>query len=293
MSAVARGTARISDAIGRDERGAAFARSAAILALEGFAVPFGWEQARAEMIDGTREIGEAIVGVTGERRGLAHLRRSRTGGHDLHVDPVTKVPYNKLGLRDRAELSAVDYKLADMRLAQLMLEPVRGLYDLDHLQRLHRHLHADLYPWAGEYRSGNFSRVIPSEPGWKARFAPVEQIVDVAAAMGEDLGIWNTLNGLGHAEFLARLTAIYIKLNYMHPFVKGNGRTVAALLSQLAHEARYELRFQDVEAIAWNRATAYTMPRVAYAPGSPKPPRDNKPIHEIFARIAVPMGSLD
>lgn len=293
MSAVARGVARISEVIGRDERDAAFARSAAILALEGLAAPPGWEQVRAEMIDGTREIGEAIFGVTGERRGLSHLRRQGAGGADPHVDPVTKVPYNKLGLRDRAELGAADYRLADMRLAQLMLEPIRGLYDLDHLQRLHRHIHADLHPWAGEYRTGNFSRGIPSEPGWKARFAPVEQIVDVAAAMGEDLGIWNTLNGLGHPEFLARLTAIYIKLNYMHPFVKGNGRAIAAMLSQLAHEARYELRFEDVEAVAWSRATAYTMARVAYAPGLPKPPRDNRPIHEIFARIAVPMGNLD
>ena len=293
MTADSRAVARDAAATSPDERRVAFARSAAILALEGLQAPPGWAGFRAEVIDGTRTIGDAIVAVTGERRGLPDLPRPRAVGIDRYVDPVTKVSYNKLGLRRRSELAAADYRMSDVRLMQLMLEPIRGLYDLDHLERLHRHVFGDLYDWAGEYRAINFSRTLNAEPGWRARFAPVAEIPAVVAAVRHDLGIWNTLKGLVHADFLARLTAIYIKLNYVHPFLKGNGRAIAAMLSQLTHEARYALRFEDVEPEVWSRATAYSMPRIGLAADAPKLMRDDSLIRDVFARIAVPMGDLD
>ena len=293
MTAELRSDARKSMSGTADERRAAFARSAAILALEGLQMPEGWADYRASVVAGERTIGQAIVAVTGERRGLPDLPRPRAVGIDRYLDPITKVPYNKLGLRRRSELVAADYRMTDVRLMQAMLHPIRGLYDLEHLQRFHRHLYGDLYDWAGELRTIAFSRTLNGEPGWKARFAPVEDIPAMASAVREELGIWNTLNGLAHADFLARLCSIYIKLNGMHPFLKGNGRAIAALLTQLAHDARYELRFEGVDPEAWSRATAYTMQRVGNAPDAPKLARDLSLIEAVFARIAVPKGSLD
>ena len=275
------------------ERRAAFARSAAILALEGLEMPAGWAEFRDQVIEGARSIGDAIVAVTGERRGLPDQPRPRAVGIERYVDPVTKVSYNKLGLRRRSELAAADYRMTDVRLMQLTLEPIRGRYDLDHLERLHRHIYADLYDWAGEYRSIDFSRTLNGEPGWKARFAPVDDIPAVAVSVRQDLGIWNTLNGLALPDFLARLTSIYVKLNYMHPFLKGNGRAIAGLLSQLAHEARYALRFEQVEPEVWSRATAYSMPRIGTDAEARRIDRDDTLIREVFARIAVPLGDLD
>lgn len=293
MTAEMRAAARVPPSTTPDERRAAFVRSAAILALDGLPTPAGWDDVRAEVIAGTRSIGEAIVAVTGERRGLPDLPHPRAVGLDRYVDPVTKVPYNRLGLRRRSEIVAADYKMTDIRLVQLLLDPVRGLYDLDHLERMHRHIYADLYDWAGEFRDINFSRTLNGEPGWKARFAPLEEIPAVAASVRQDLGIWNTLNGLSHADFIARLTSIYVKLNYMHPFLKGNGRAIAALLTQLALEARYALRFELVEPQAWSRATAYSMPRVGNTPDAPKLTRDLTLIRDVFVRIAQPLGGLD
>ena len=183
--------------------------------------------------------------------------------------------------------------MTDIRLVQLLLDPVRGLYDLDHLERMHRHIYSDLYDWAGEFRDINFSRTLNGEPGWKARFAPLEEIPAVVASVRQDLGIWNTLNGLSHPDFIARLTSIYVKLNYMHPFLKGNGRAIAALLTQLALEARYALHFELVEPQAWSRATAYSMPRIANTPEAPRLTRDLTLIRDVFMRIAQPLGGLD
>lgn len=292
-TADSRAPARTAGPTTREQRRFAFARSGAILALEGAQMPPGWEPVRDAVIEGSRTLGDAIVSITGERRGLPDLPRPRAVGIDRYIDPVTKVAYNKLGLRRRSELAAVDYRMTDVRLAQSMLEPVRGRYDLDHLERLHRQIFGDLYDWAGEYRRIDFSRVLNAEPGWKARFAPVNEIAVVAAAMRSQLGVWNTLNGLAPADLLARLTAFYIQLNYMHPFLKGNGRAIAALLSQLAHEARYALRFENVEPEVWSRATAYSMPRVGSGADAPQLARDESLIHGVFARIVVPLRDLD
>lgn len=293
MTAESRSAARAAPFTTPNERRKAFDRSTAILALEGLEAPAGWDEVRAEVVAGTRSIGEAIVAVTGERRGLPDQPRPRAVGIDRYIDPVTKIAYNRFGLRRRSELAAADYKITDVRMAQLLLDPMRGRYDLEHLERLHRHIYADLYDWAGELRTINFSRGLNAEPGWKARFAPVEEIATMAGSVRHDLGIWNTLNGLAHADFLVRLTSVYVKLNYMHPFLKGNGRAIAALLTQLAHEARYALHFERVEPEVWSRATAYSMPRVGNGPDSPKLMRDLTLIRDVFVRIAVPMGDLD
>lgn len=266
----------------------AHARAAAILGLESLRAPAGWDAVRTALIDGTLTPAAALVAVTGERRGLPDVPRPRASGLDRYVDPVTRVSYNKLGLRRPGEVAAVDYKLAELRLAQLMLAPLRGRCDLEHLERVHRHLFSDLYDWAGEHRTINFSRGLHTEPEWKARFAPVEQIVQVAASVRHDLGIWNTLNGLAPAELRARLAAIYIKLNYMHPFLKGNSRAIAAMISLLAHEAHYELRFDSVDPLDWSRASAYSMPRFGNGPDATNLPRNTTLIEAVFERITVP-----
>ena len=108
MTAETRAAARVPPSTTPDERRAAFVRSAAILALEGLPSPAGWDDVRAEIVAGTRSIGEAIVAVTGERRGLPDLPHPRAVGLDRYVDPVTKVPYNRLGLRRRSEIVAAD-----------------------------------------------------------------------------------------------------------------------------------------------------------------------------------------
>ena len=201
MTADSRAFARDAAPTPPDERRVAFARSAAILALEGLQPPSGWAEFRAGVIDGSCTLGQAIVAITGERRGLPDVPRPSAVGIERYVDPVTKVSYNKLGLRRRSELAAADYKMCDVRLMQLMLEPIRGLYDLDHLERLHRHVFTDLYDWAGEYRTINFSRTLNAEPGWRARFASVDEISAVVASVRQDLGIWNTLKGLALSTF--------------------------------------------------------------------------------------------
>ena len=65
--------------------------------------------------------------------------------------------------------------------------------------------------------------------------------------------------------------------NHIHPFPEGNGRSTQTLLSQLAREAGYELRFANIDKRSWVREPLLTRPA------------DAKPIRAAFKAIVVPL----
>jgi cell filamentation protein len=202
-----------------------------------------------------------------------------------YVDAVTGTPRNKLGVTDNAELAKVEYIVTDLRIAQLRMEPIKGAFDLDHLRKIHRHIFQDIYDWAGKERTLNFSKGDPNHPGWKSVFAPKEQIALIGELIAKDLKDWNYLKGTDQPEFVQKLAATYVKLNYMHPFPEGNGRATQTFLSQLATDAGYRLDFSQVSATQWNRAAARSMPQVNVREPALQRPHDVTLIHEVFQRV--------
>jgi cell filamentation protein len=97
---------------------------------------------------------------------------------------------------------------------------------LDLIQRIHKEMFGDIYPWAGKWRTVTLSRggVTWSLPryGWEPVFAEFERDV---------LALTPFLNADDRAvcEFVAKLMGEYIAL---HPFREGNGRS-AFILSDL------------------------------------------------------------
>lgn len=205
-----------------------------------------------------------------------------------YADSATGVPHNKLAITDRAELAKVEYAITAVRIAQLQLRPIDGNFDLDHLRRVHKHVFQDVYDWAGKERTLNFSKVDPAEPWWKSVFARHEQIPAIAQSLAEDLKAWNHLKGLGQAEFLTKLAAVYVKVNHMHPFPEGNGRSTQAFLSQLALQAGYTLDFAKIGAEDWNTAAARSMPQVNGREPAMKRQEDVRLIQRIFQQIVAP-----
>lgn len=178
-----------------------------------------------------------------------------------YVDPATGVHYNKLGIEDRQELRQAEYMITTLRALQLMEQPVTGRYDLAHLRQVHEHLFQDVYEWAGKVRTLNFTKVDPVDRTWTSPFAPHDKIEAIAVSIASDLQSWDYLRGLSKTDFTAGIVAVYVKLNYMHPFPEGNGRSTQLLLSQLAREAGYDLDFARVSPRDWNQAAARSMPQ--------------------------------
>ncbi|MBW8832652.1 MAG: Fic family protein [Burkholderiales bacterium] len=210
-----------------------------------------------------------------------------------YVDLATGTHHNKLGITDRAQLREVEYRVTDVRIAELRLQPIEGNFDLDHLRKIHRHIFGDLYEWAGKERTRNFSKPDPLEPWWKSVFARHEHIPLIAGVVADDLREWKNLKGLGSDDFATKLAAIYIKVNHMHPFPEGNGRSTQTYMSQLAREAGYSLAFDKLDPKLWNAAAARSMPQVSVSDPAVKRPQNPAYIREVFRQIVSPMRQRD
>jgi cell filamentation protein len=205
-----------------------------------------------------------------------------------YVDATTGVAYNKLGITDRKQLAAAEYRLTNLRGAELAASPAVGRFDLDHLRGIHRHLFQDVYEWAGRERTVNFSKRDVAERWWKSVFAGHELIPVIADSVNRDLVAWDFLKGLTPPDFVNKLTATYIKLNHMHPFPEGNGRSTQLFIKQLAGAAGYNIDYQKVDQKTWNVAAARSMPQTHFNDPTAQRAEDPRLIHAVFERIAAP-----
>ncbi len=206
-----------------------------------------------------------------------------------YIDETTGTHFNKLGIRNRDDLHQVEYAVTDLRIAELMVKPISGRFDLDHLKQVHVHIFQDLYEWAGKERTLNFSKRDALDPNWTSPFAPADKIREIADAVSRDLKSWDNLKGLNQSDFTAGITTVYVKLNYMHPFPEGNGRSTQTLLTQLAREAGYDLNYANVDKDQWNHAAGRSMPQRNVKDPSYWRKSDTGPIQETFKRIVEPL----
>ena len=156
---------------------------------------------------------------------------------DPYVYPGTEVLRNSIGLQDARELADREAKASTLRLAQLAAVRLDGDYDLPHLQRFHRFVFQDIYPWAGELRS-----VPLAKPG--SMFALPEHIERYSEHVFFQLANEQRLRGLPRDQFALRLSHYYSEINAVHPFREGNGRAERAFLRQLAIDAGHSLAWE-------------------------------------------------
>jgi fido (protein-threonine AMPylation protein) len=78
---------------------------------------------------------------------------SRYSDSDPYLDPESGVLKNRLGITDEATLEKAEAALVATRSLELSEAPLKGKFDLAHLQVIHRHLFGDVYEWAAaKYR---------------------------------------------------------------------------------------------------------------------------------------------
>ena len=197
------------------------------------------------------------------------------------------VPFNRLGITDPAELKLTEYDITTMQTHELKMQPIAGNYDLAHMQKIHERIFSEVYDYAGKVRTMNINKSDPSQLAWKTRFAPEDQIPKLANDIAQEIKDKNGLKGLDKAQFVDGITSVYVKINYMHPFPEGNGRTTQVLLSQLAKEAGHELDFNKVEKQTWNSAAARSAPQQHYREPGFSRAGDPAQIRAVFERILV------
>src|ERR1700751_811263 len=72
---------------------------------------------------------------------------------DPYVYPGTTVLKNIPRIRNQEVLDRFEADRVGQRSLELIECPLVGLYDIEHLQGIHRYLFQDVYKWAGEFRT--------------------------------------------------------------------------------------------------------------------------------------------
>jgi len=82
----------------------------------------------------------------------------RYTGADPYLSPASGVLKNRLGITNETTLEQTEAAFVATRSFELSLAPLKGGFDLAHLQAIHRYLFGDVYDWAGELRTIDISR---------------------------------------------------------------------------------------------------------------------------------------
>lgn len=153
------------------------------------------------------------------------------GDSDPYFHAGTRVLRNKLNIRDRDALDAAERELVTFRILQGVPS---GKFDLVHLQRIHRHLFQDIYPWAGEVRTVEISKDGDT-------FQLRDRIATGMRDVHRRLLTANFLRGLPADAFAVEAGRILGDVNYVHPFREGNGRTQLQYLKSLGEQAGHQI----------------------------------------------------
>jgi cell filamentation protein len=196
---------------------------------------------------------------------------------DAYFWPDSTVLKNKLGLTNDVALRAFEYEATRQRSEQLDARPISGKFDTAHYRAIHRFLFQDVYEWAGQYRTVEFSKDSSS-------FAPLKTHRHTLETWGQtilgNLAAEDHLKSLKTKEFVNQLTHHYGELNFWHPMREGNGRATKELLFQLGREAGYEIQFDRVSGKAWSEAAQRQMLG------------DLRLAHNVFERITIPSRAI-
>lgn len=129
---------------------------------------------------------------------------------------------NKLGIMDSAELAREEERLSKKRAKELFEKDLlagepAGKFST--LQKIHKILFADIYPFAGQLRTVNLAK-------GNFRFAPL-MYLDAALA---------NIDQMPQSDF-DEIIEKYEEMNIAHPFREGNGRSTRIWLDHiLKHE---------------------------------------------------------
>ena len=166
---------------------------------------------------------------------------------------------NKFGISKAALLADVEYGLTTQRLYSLQEHPIKGDFDLAHLQAIHKAIVGDLYEWAGKQRTVNVSKRSITHPGYEGVFADEKAIASSADALHQSVRDREYLKDLNPKHFADSMASHYADWNKIHPFPEANGRALQIMMAQLAQHAGQELDFAKVDPDRFRAAVAESL----------------------------------
>lgn len=147
---------------------------------------------------------------------------------DEYFIPGTDVLKNNLGITDKEKLKETECSIIRKKLAYLLLKPINGNFDVEHLLGMHKFIFEDVYPFAGQFRTCSMQK--------STMFCNPNEISSALTEVLDDMNKDFSQDILYESEFAFKIARYYYELIYVHPFREGNGRTIRAFLRDFVVE---------------------------------------------------------
>lgn len=191
---------------------------------------------------------------------------------DWYVYPGTNILKNKLDIQNSVQLEIVERDMTMMRIIQLEHRGVTGHFDIDHIKSIHRHIFGDVYDWAGEFREIDIGK----GGDW---FLQADMIPSELSLLCKDIQSHGQFDDVPITDVADILADVMCRVNEIHPFREGNGRTQRVFVRQIALHAGYELDFSKLSENSMRDASRVAM-------------RGNtKPMQYLFRSVISPCKS--
>jgi len=150
---------------------------------------------------------------------------------DPYLYPNTEVMQNKLGVMDNEKLNFIEAEYTSTRIKEIIENPIKGDFDLDHLCHMHYYIFQDLYDWAGQPRSINIEKSEPVLGGISIEYSEFQDIKIMASTILSEMEEVELRKFLldEKAELLSKFMAELWKI---HIFREGNTRTIVTFICQ-------------------------------------------------------------
>jgi cell filamentation protein len=186
--------------------------------------------------------------------------QTATGTSSPYLDPATGFLRNEVSAITQQEIDLASAELLPGRLEDLAKIPIPCTGDKAHLQAIHRVLFDGVFDWAGQFRTTTDIDKLGTD------FVPAVEVETAIDQVFAELAAENLLRGLPREQFIARLAHHYARLNQIHPFREGNGRTQRLFWGQVALHAGWYVDFVRMSKAANDEAS-----RVASQEGNLEP----------------------
>ncbi len=158
------------------------------------------------------------------------------GTSSPYRDAGTDFLRNEVSATSQGEIDVASAELLPGRLEALADAPIPCTGDRAHLQAIHRLLFDGVFDWAGQFRTTDIDKQ-------GTDFLPAGEVDAAIDKLFAELSAEDLLRHVPREEFLGRLALYYARLNQIHPFREGNGRTQRLFWGQVALHAGWYVDF--------------------------------------------------
>lgn len=152
---------------------------------------------------------------------------------DSYCYKNTNVLVNKFNIMDNRKLNKIEKDYSLFRLDELMSKKDYEI-SLKRYMFIHNYLFSDIYPFAGKIRTVNLKK---GDYVFSFKDEIVSKLHDVIYDMKTNMGRINDDN------VISCITNYYLKLNEIHPFREGNGRTNREFIREYASILGYDMDY--------------------------------------------------